>query len=258
MFDADYRPSQAIQMIRCFSIRNIRHKPAKRLKSHGPPAEVNTMITISPAQLEPAQAISERNRKAFYAAAARLLDIAGAIVGLLVIGPLILVCALIVKISDPGPAFYTQWRVGHRGRLFRIYKLRTMYRGAERASGATFCSPTDGRVLPCGRWMRRSHIDELPQLVNILKGEMSLVGPRPERPEIFHQITRDLPGFSGRLAVRPGVTGLAQLRNGYTNDLNGHRKKLAYDLLYIRRTNPLMDLKLILGTVTKLWDRNAC
>ena len=216
------------------------------------------MSTISPAQIESPQETVEQSHQAFFAAAARLIDIAGALVGLVVLGPVILAGALIVKVTDPGPAFYTQWRVGHRGRLFRIYKLRTMYRGAERSSGAIFSSPQDGRVLPCGRWMRRSHIDELPQLINILKGEMSLVGPRPERPEIFQQITRQLPEFTERLAVRPGVTGLAQLRNGYTNDLNGHRRKLAYDLLYIRRTNPWMDLKLILGTVTRLWDRNAC
>ena len=106
--------------------------------------------------------------------------------------------------------------------------------------------------------MRRSHVDELPQLWNILRGEMSLVGPRPERPEIINELARQLPRFERRLAVTPGLTGLAQIRNGYTNDVTGAQKKLNYDLIYIRRMNWFNELKLLLGTVPKIWDRAAC
>jgi lipopolysaccharide/colanic/teichoic acid biosynthesis glycosyltransferase len=188
----------------------------------------------------------------------RTIDIVGASVVLLLTLPVIAVCAVIIKRCDPGPVFYTQWRVGRDGWLFKIYKLRTMYLNAERRSGAVFADANDGRILPCGRWMRRSHIDELPQLWNILRGEMSLVGPRPERPEMLEQIRHSLPRFERRLHVKPGLTGLAQLRNGYANNAHGHRRKLAYDLRYIRRMNVLTDLRLLVMTLFKLWDRNAC
>jgi len=188
----------------------------------------------------------------------RCVDVGlGALVSLCTM-PLIVACVLIVKLSDPGPALYYQWRVGRNGRMFRIFKLRTMYRDAERSTGAIFASTTDPRVIPWCRWMRRSHVDELPQLWNILRGEMSLVGPRPERPEIINELARQLPRFERRLAVTPGLTGLAQIRNGYTNDVTGAQKKLNYDLIYIRRMNWFNELKLLLGTVPKIWDRAAC
>lgn len=188
----------------------------------------------------------------------RTLDVVLGGAALLVAAPLILSCLIIVKLIDPGPAMYCQWRVGRNGRMFRIYKLRTMWLDAEHDSGAVFASAVDDRVLPACRWMRRSHVDELPQLWNILRGEMSLVGPRPERPEIIDALIEKLPRFEQRLAVPPGLTGLAQICNGYTNDVAGARKKLSYDLLYIRQISWINELKLLAGTVPKLWDRAAC
>jgi lipopolysaccharide/colanic/teichoic acid biosynthesis glycosyltransferase len=187
----------------------------------------------------------------------RMLDIvlAG---GLLVLSlPLMGLCIGLIKWADPGPAIYSQWRVGLDGWLFRIHKLRTMYRDAEQSTGAVWAKRHDDRIIGVCRWMRRSHIDELPQLWNILRGEMSLVGPRPERPEIHDLVRRRMPTFDRRLVVRPGLTGLSQLRNGYTNDLEGTRRKLRSDLYYIRRMGLVTDLMLILRTTLMFWDRRA-
>lgn len=187
----------------------------------------------------------------------RLLDVLGALLGLVVFGPVILACAIWIKLHDRGPVFYQQWRVGQDGVLFRIQKLRTMRIDAERKQGACFAAAADPRVLPGCNWMRKSHVDELPQLWNVLIGDMSLVGPRPERPELHVKLAADLPRMHQRLNVRPGITGLAQIRNGYTNDLTGTRRKLAYDLIYLRHRTLMLDLSLIARTVPKVWDRGA-
>lgn len=187
----------------------------------------------------------------------RAMDVTAAAIGLLVLSPLLLGCALWVRVMDGGPVIFTQWRVGQNGWLFRIYKLRTMRLDAEKAGTAQFASTHDPRVLPGCNWMRRSHADELPQLWNILIGDMSLVGPRPERPEIFERMRHSLPGMERRLAAAPGLTGLAQVYNGYTNDLAGLRRKLAYDIRYLRRRGIWTDLRLILRTLPCVWDRSA-
>jgi lipopolysaccharide/colanic/teichoic acid biosynthesis glycosyltransferase len=187
----------------------------------------------------------------------RVIDVVVAVLGLLAVAPLILACMAWIKWCDGGPVLYHQWRVGRAGYLFRIRKLRTMSLDAE-ASGAQFATAGDPRVLPGCGWMRRSHVDELPQLLNILTGDMSLVGPRPERPELMETLRQALPNIESRLAGAPGLTGLAQVRNGYTNDARGARRKLAYDLLYLRRRSVLGDLRLMLQTVPKVWDRRAC
>ena len=128
---------------------------------------------------------------------------------------------------------------------------------AERDGEAQFACSGDSRVLTGCLWMRKSHVDELPQLWNILKGQMSLVGPRPERPEIIERLRRSMPKIERRLIAKPGLTGLAQIRNGYTSDTTGARKKLAYDLRYLRRRNMWQELLLLLGTVPKVWDQGA-
>jgi lipopolysaccharide/colanic/teichoic acid biosynthesis glycosyltransferase len=187
----------------------------------------------------------------------RLLDVVGAATGLVLTAPLLLGCAAWVSLIDGGPAFYQQWRVGRDGWMFRIYKLRTMVRRAEGAGPARFASAADPRILPGCRWMRRSHVDELPQLWQILKGQMSLVGPRPERPEIIEQLRPALPGIERRLTDRPGLTGLAQVRNGYANTTAGARRKLALDLRYLRRRSILGEIRLVLQTLPKVWDPAA-
>ena len=187
----------------------------------------------------------------------RLIDIVGSGVGILVLSPLLVLCAIWIRLMDGGPVFYSQWRVGSNGWLFKIYKFRTMKINAERPGLAQWAAQQDPRVLKGCNWMRRSHVDELPQLWNILKGDMSLVGPRPERPEMFEQLRRDIPGIELRLAGRPGLTGLAQVRHGYTNDLAGARRKVAFDLRYLRRRSVFNDLKLLLATFPKVWDQAA-
>jgi lipopolysaccharide/colanic/teichoic acid biosynthesis glycosyltransferase len=187
----------------------------------------------------------------------RGLDLLGGAAGLFASGPLLLGCAAWIKCVDGGPVLYRQWRVGRDGVLFRIYKLRTMRSNAERPGTARFASTRDPRVMPGCSWMRRSHVDELPQFWNILKGDMSLVGPRPERPEIYEELRVNLPRVERRLATKPGLTGLAQVRNGYTNDVAGARRKLAYDLRYLRRRTVLGELSLVLQTIPKVWDQAA-
>ena len=178
----------------------------------------------------------------------RAVDITGSLAGLLVFAPLLLGCGVWIYLMDGRPIFYHQWRVGRDGWLYRILKLRTMGNDAER-HGARFAQSDDPRVLPGCRWMRRSHVDELPQLLNILAGQMSLVGPRPERPEMLSALAEQVPEVELRLAGQPGLTGLAQLRNGYTNDVDGARRKLAYDLEYLRKRSVVGDIKLILEAI---------
>jgi len=156
--------------------------------------------------------------------------------------------ALLVKLTSRGPAFYTQLRVGLRGRPFRIYKVRTMIHNCESLTGPRWSMPGDPRVTLVGRFLRISHLDELPQLLNVLRGEMSLIGPRPERPEFLPVLERTLPAFRQRLNVRPGVTGLAQVRLPADLDLESVEHKLTHDLYYIRHLNPWLDLRLLLCT----------
>lgn len=188
----------------------------------------------------------------------RAMDIAFALGGLAIAVPLCLIAMLVVWIADGRPVLLGQWRLGHGDRLFRLYKIRTMYRDAERGRGAVCARSGDSRIIPVCRWIRRSHLDELPQLWNVLRGEMSLVGPRPERPEIAYQLNARLADFDRRTLVRQGLTGLAQVRQGYANQLDGHRDKLEHDLAYVRNHSIITDLKLLALTVTKLWDRTAC
>ncbi len=187
-----------------------------------------------------------------------LLDMAVGVLSLVVFLPLMLLCAAMIKISDPaGPVLYRQVRVGLNGRLFTIYKLRTMFVDAEAYGAVRRAGRDDPRVIPLCRWMRRSHVDELPQLFNILCGEMSLVGPRPERPELFEELSREMPDFEQRLRVKPGLTGLAQIKNGYDTDTESVRRKLQFDLEYIRNMSLGLELKLLLATVTKFRDEAA-
>lgn len=189
--------------------------------------------------------------------AKRMLDLFGALLALAVFSPVLIFAAAWVKYADGGPVFYRQWRVGREGKLFKIWKLRTMRIDAEK-DGPRYASNNDPRIVPGCKWMRSSHVDELPQLLNIIRGEMSLVGPRPERPEFIDKVRTDLPAVDRRLAGTPGITGLAQVVNGYTNDLEGMRRKLELDLEYLEQRSIKMDLCLILKTFPRFWDRSAC
>jgi lipopolysaccharide/colanic/teichoic acid biosynthesis glycosyltransferase len=162
--------------------------------------------------------------------------------------PLIGLSALAVRLTSRGPAFYSQMRVGRHGRLFRIWKIRTMIHNCESLTGPRWSMPGDPRVTPVGWLLRRTHLDELPQLLNVLRGEMSLVGPRPERPEFVPDLERAIPAYGQRLRVKPGVTGLAQVQLPPDTDLSSVRRKLASDLYYVMHVNPWLDLRLLVST----------
>jgi lipopolysaccharide/colanic/teichoic acid biosynthesis glycosyltransferase len=204
----------------------------------------------------PAPRASEGARRApsgWYAYFRRAADFTLALVLLVATAPLVGLAALLVKLTSRGPAFYSQTRVGRGGRPFMIYKIRSMYHDCERDGGARWCRPDDPRILPLGYFLRRLHLDELPQLWNVLRGDMSLIGPRPERPEFVPQLGAALPRYGERLGVRPGLTGLAQLHLPPDTDLESVCRKLAHDLYYIQNLGPWLDLRLLLATVPHIF-----
>ncbi len=166
--------------------------------------------------------------------------------------PIIGFLVLLVRLTSRGPGIYRQVRLGQHGRRFVIYKIRTMRHKAEAGCGAVWTQTGDPRITPVGRVIRRFHLDEFPQLLNVLKGEMSLIGPRPERPEFVHVLAEAIPGYLDRLAVPPGVTGLAQLNLRPDSDLVSVRRKLVLDCEYIRRAGPWLDARLFLCTLLRI------
>jgi sugar transferase (PEP-CTERM system associated) len=181
--------------------------------------------------------------------AKRLVDVGGAAVGLAVSIPVITVLALVIKLTSRGPVLYRQSRVGQHGRVFTLYKLRTMRHDAEAGTGAVWSQPGDERITPFGRFLRRSRLDELPQLWNVFRGDMSLVGPRPERPEFVSSLIHQIPFYGQRHVVKPGVTGWAQVRYAYGASVEDAMEKLQYDLFYIKNLSLVLDLVIILETV---------
>lgn len=189
----------------------------------------------------------------------RVMDLVLGSAALVVLSPVMLVTAFAIKLSSKGPVFYKQLRVGIATQacvsFFHVIKFRTMVEDAERFSGAVWASENDPRITPIGRFLRRTRIDELPQLWNVIVGEMSLVGPRPERPDFHHELEFKIPMFTERTyGVKPGITGLAQVKDGYPNDIPGMRQKLAWDMAYsLTLANPLLWLKtelaILLATV---------
>lgn len=206
----------------------------------------------------------------------RLFDICASIAALIFLSPLILATALLVKITSPGPVFFKQERVGinrrvrdrrrslrpfHReqrrlkerrtvlnfGKPFTMYKFRTMKDSAE-SGGPAWAERDDPRITPVGKILRKSRIDEIPQFVNVIRGDMSIVGPRPERAFFIGKAEKDVPGFNLRLRTKPGITGLAQVELGYTNNTEGLKKKLRFDLQYITTLTIWTDLKIVLKT----------
>ncbi|MBX3437087.1 MAG: sugar transferase [Planctomycetaceae bacterium] len=210
----------------------------------------------------------------------RVMDVVLSLVALIVLAPVMLLIAMLVKVTSPGGAIFQQTRVGlnlrrgdrrqadshvpweaHErrtqrrdrrghftyGRHFTLYKFRTMRNDAER-DGAQFAVEGDARVTPLGRFLRRTRLDELPQLWNVLRGEMSLVGPRPERPEFIEELSEQIPDYLQRLGLKPGLTGVAQVVNGYDNNLESFRRKVAFDLLYLRNCSVFNDLRIMART----------
>ena len=185
---------------------------------------------------------------ALYPSVKRAADVVLVLVLGLVALPLLLILVVLVKLTSRGPAVYSQTRVGQNRRPFVIYKIRTMFDECERLSGPKWSTDDDPRVTPVGRVLRRTHLDELPQLWNILRGDMSLIGPRPERPEFVGELEKVLPRYAQRLDVPPGLTGLAQVNLPPDVDHDSVRRKLAFDLHYAERIGPWLDLRILLGT----------
>jgi lipopolysaccharide/colanic/teichoic acid biosynthesis glycosyltransferase len=188
-----------------------------------------------------------------YRVAKSYVDWLAALAMLVAAAPIIGLCALLVRMTSKGPVIYRQERVGLNGRTFTLYKLRTMRVGAEADTGPVWAQgDNDPRIEPAGHMLRRLHLDELPQLFNVLKGDMSLVGPRPERPYFVNQLRHQVPGYERRLAVKPGITGLAQIRAGADHNIRDVRRKVRLDCLYIRRMCWWVDIVIIFGTLRKL------
>jgi len=180
------------------------------------------------------------------------------ILGLLLSLPLLPFIALAIKLSSPGPVFYRQKRVGRNGTIFYCYKFRTMCADAEADSGPTWVGDDDPRITRVGKFLRISRLDEIPQLWNVVRGDMSLVGPRPERPEFVEWLTREIPFYHLRHSVRPGITGWAQVRYKYGNSVEDAKEKLRYDLFYIKNMSPGLDFLILFDTTkTILLGRGA-
>src|SRR5262245_35939470 len=182
----------------------------------------------------------------WYKGVKRLIDVSLAGVILVISSPIILLAMILVRMTSPGPAIYAQVRLGLKGRHFTIYKIRSMRVDSEVHSGARWTSVDDPRVTTIGALLRITHIDELPQLWNVLRGEMSLVGPRPERPEIASQLRRAIPLLDERLLIRPGLTGLAQVQLPPDTSLESVRRKLACDLYYVQHHDFWLDLRILI------------
>jgi sugar transferase (PEP-CTERM system associated) len=178
----------------------------------------------------------------------RAMDVALAATGLIVSLPVMALAVLAIKLESKGPALFRQPRVGERGRIFVLNKFRSMYVNAE-IDGPVWAAPGDTRVTRAGRWLRRTRLDELPQFWNVLVGDMSFVGPRPERPEFVGMLQRQIPFYMGRHSVKPGITGWAQVRHRYAASVEDSMEKLQYDLYYIKNLSLLLDLVILLSTL---------
>jgi lipopolysaccharide/colanic/teichoic acid biosynthesis glycosyltransferase len=218
----------------------------------------------------------ENPERTLGARATRGLNFVLALVALVALSPLLLLIAIAIKLTSRGPVFYTQERVGldrripgaeagnHRrvrdvgGRPFTMYKFRTMWVDAERATGAVWATQNDPRITPVGRLLRQYRLDEIPQLVNVMRGEMNIVGPRPERPTIFAELREHIAEYPLRQRAKPGITGLAQIHHHYDRSMEDVRTKVRYDLEYIRRRSFWEDLRIMLRTIPViLWRKGG-
>ena len=217
----------------------------------------------------------------------KMLDIGGAALGLLLALPIFIIIPILIKLTSRGPVFYTQERIGinrrrrirriyktdingesrirerrridNCGRPFKVIKFRTMMQDAEKKSGAVWATQNDPRVTTLGRFLRKTRIDEIPQLINVIKGDMSMVGPRPERPIFVRDLKDRVPNYEVRLRVKPGITGLAQVSQGYDSSIESVADKVSHDVKYIRSWSIFTDLKILARTVVVvLTGRGAC
>jgi exopolysaccharide biosynthesis polyprenyl glycosylphosphotransferase len=178
----------------------------------------------------------------------RVMDIAVASIAVVILAPLCLLVAVLIKLTSKGPVFYSQIRSGKDGKQFEIYKFRTMRTDAEKDSGPVWAKAKDNRITPIGNFLRKSRVDEIPQFINVLKGDMSVIGPRPERPMFVETLGEQIGDYKKRLVVKPGITGLAQVYHRYDESIADVRKKVKYDILYIKNICFSTDILIILRT----------
>ena len=253
-----------------YSAEDLREAERSSLGLDSPaaaPALAATGAIETPLRAIPTSDLADRLPGRVYAAGKRVFDIVASVIGLLFFVLILPVLYVAIKLDSPGSLFYSQERVGinrrrrrvrtssadrrkivQPGRPFRIFKLRTMRNDAE-ANGPQWAKAGDARVTRVGRFLRKTRLDELPQLWNVLKGDMSLIGPRPERLCFIAELEREVPFYHDRLLVKPGLTGLAQVRNGYDESIESVRRKVEYDRQYIRNCGPLTEIGILLETV---------
>ena len=195
--------------------------------------------------------LSSSSDNKFYQVFRRILDIIISSIGLIIFLGFIPLIFIFNLIGNRGPLFYTQDRVGQKGQVFRIFKLRSMIVNAE-SQGAQYAEKNDKRITSFGKFLRNTRLDEVPQFFNILKGDMSLIGPRPERPEFVEDLEEKIPFYAIRHVVKPGLTGWAQVKFPYAADLEEQEKKLRYDLFYIKEQSAYIDFKIIIKTMTTI------
>ena len=187
----------------------------------------------------------------------RLIDITISVVSLIILTPIMMILGIFIKIDTPGPVFHKQERVGLRGKKFTLVKFRSMVSDAEKHTGPVWAEKNDKRITRIGRVIRPYRLDELPQIINVLKGEMSFVGPRPERPAFVEHLKKSIPFYRLRLTVHPGITGWAQVKHTYDQSVDDVRKKLKFDLEYINNMSLRLDLKIFLKTVLTMIKREG-
>ena len=197
----------------------------------------------------PLMVLLQDHMPAWEAQIKRLMDITVSAVVLLLGAPLWLAVAVIIRVTSEGPAVYKQVRVGRNGRNYTMLKFRSMYTDAEKRSGPQWATENDPRITPVGRFIRKTRLDEIPQFLNVLKGEMSLVGPRPERPHFVEILKKEIPWYVRRIKMKPGITGWAQVKHKYDESIEDVKQKVLYDLYYFENMSIVLDLKIILRTI---------
>lgn len=236
------KPEDVTRKIEYSEREYVSVKEKRENRAHAP--EPSTMVVFGGGVIGMIMTFLRR----IYSFMKRLADIIASIAGFIILSPLLILAAALVKLTSKGPVIYSQIRVGEQGKNFKIYKFRTMRADAEKETGAVWAKTNDNRITLVGNFLRKTHIDELPQMFNILKGEMSLIGPRPERPMFVEQFKEIMSDYDRRLLVKPGLTGLAQVWHRYDETIQDVKKKLKYDLLYIKKMCFWADMAIILRT----------
>jgi exopolysaccharide biosynthesis polyprenyl glycosylphosphotransferase len=197
----------------------------------------------------PLMVLLQDHMPAWQAQIKRLMDITVSALILLGGAPLWIILGLIIRATSSGPAIYRQVRVGQNGKNYTMLKFRSMHSDAEKRAGPQWATEDDPRITPVGRFIRKTRLDEIPQFINVLKGEMSLVGPRPERPFFVEQLKKEIPWYVRRIKMKPGITGWAQVKHKYDSSIEDVKQKVLYDLYYFENMSLALDVKIILRTI---------